>query len=254
MISRMASRQRSHRILRLDTVGSTNTVARELAERGEPEGLVVTAEEQTAGRGRMGRQWRVPRGTSLQLSLLLRPPLAPEHAPRLTIMAGLAVARTLERAYGLGCALKWPNDVLLNGKKVAGILSEASMQGDALAFVILGIGVNLNYAMNEFPEFVPFATTVQDALGHPVDRTELETGLLDELTAYYDRVRAGDSLRGEYRARLEMLGRDIRVAVGGEILQGVARDVDDDGSLLLEQGDAMVKLMAGDVTILKEGI
>jgi BirA family biotin operon repressor/biotin-[acetyl-CoA-carboxylase] ligase len=238
-------------ILRHEQVDSTNTLAQDYAERGEPEGLVVTAEEQLSGRGRMGRKWVVPRATSLQLSILLRPPLEPRHASRLVPMAGLALARALEREYNVRPALKWPNDVLLDGKKVAGILAESSIRGDTLVYVVLGVGVNVNYTMRAFPEFAPFATTLQDVLGHAVERSSLERVLLAELDSYYARICRGESLLEEYRARLEMLGQPIRVTSHGEILEGIARDIDADGALILDVGDTQVKLVAGDVTILK---
>jgi len=238
-------------ILRYVQVESTNDLAREHAERGEPEGLVIAAQEQSAGRGRMGRKWIAPRDTSLQLSILLRPPLAPQHAPRVTMMAALALVKTLERALNVQPTLKWSNDVLLNGKKVAGILTESSVQGDALDSIVLGIGLNVNYTMRVYPELAPFATTLQDVMGHEVERTQLEQTLLVELDRYYARVGRGETLVDEYRAYLAMLGQRVRVARHADILEGIAADVDDDGALILQQDDVRVKLYAGDVTILK---
>lgn len=238
------------KLLRFEQVESTNDLVREYAERGEPEGLVITAEEQIAGRGRMGRKWVVPRGTSLQFSILLRPPLTPKHAARLMPMAALAIARTLESELELHPTLKWPNDVMLNGKKVAGILTELSVNGEQLQYVIMGIGLNGNYTMRAYPDLEPLATTLQDVVGHEIDRADLERALLAELDGYYARLCRGEVLIDEYRARLTMLGRSIRVATHGKILQGVACDVDDDGALILLQSDTRVKLFAGDVTIL----
>lgn len=244
-------------MLRYAQIDSTNTLARAFAERGDREGLVVAAQEQTAGRGRLGRKWVVPPNTSLQFSVLLRPPLPPQHAARLMPMASLAVARTLSGTFKLEPQLKWPNDVLVAAdhrvyKKVCGILTESSMQGDALHYVILGIGLNVNYTMSVFPELVPFATTVQDAVGHPVDRTALEQALFAELDVQYRRVCRGESLRDEYRAQLGMLGRVIRVADQDKILEGLATDVDEDGALILLQGEKEIKVFAGQVTILKD--
>lgn len=238
-------------ILRYDQVASTNDLAREFAARGEAEGLVITAQEQLAGRGRMGRQWIVPRGTSLQFSILLRPPLAPQHATRLMPMAALAIARTLEHEFNVLPTLKWPNDILLDGKKVCGILMESSIVGEKLAYVSLGIGLNVNYTMRDYPELAPFATTLQDVLGQEIDRSNLECALLAELDAYFARVCGGESLTDEYRTRLGTLGQFIRVASDDTILQGVAENVDDDGALILNQNGARVKLYAGDVTIIK---
>lgn len=244
-------------ILRFGQVTSTNTLLRDYAERGEPEGLVIAADEQTAGRGRLGRRWIVPRATSLQFSVLLRPPLSPQNAARLLPMAALAVARTLEQELRLETQLKWPNDVLVadskrSFKKVCGILIESSVQDDALRYAILGIGLNVNYTMSDYPELASLAITVQDAVGHPVDRDALQAALLDELDHRYRRVCRGESLQEEYRARLTMLGQRVRVARGDQILEGIASDVDADGALILTQGDARLTIFAGDVTILKE--
>ncbi len=246
-----------HSILRYDTVDSTNTLAREFAGNGEPEGLVLTAEEQTAGRGRMGRKWIVPRGTSLQLSILLRPNLSLANISRLMPMAALALANTLEQQLGLKPVLKWPNDLLLRDrdetlKKVAGVLIESGVQDEKVDYVILGIGLNVNYTMRDYPDLAAFATTLQDIVGQPLDRARLEQDLLAQLNLYYARIQAGESLRDEYKKRLGMLGQVIRVASEGKILQGVAQDVDEEGALILAQGTDRVRLFAGEVTILKE--
>lgn len=237
--------------MRYAQVESTNTLAREQAEQGQAEGLVITAEEQLAGRGRMGRKWTVPRGTSLQCSVLLRPPLAPQHATRITPMAALAVAAMLEHELHLQPALKWPNDVLLDGKKVCGILTEAGLLGDSVSYVILGIGLNINYAMRDYPELAPRATTLQDVLGHASDISQIERALFAELNYYYARLVSGESLVNEFRARLDMLGQPIQVANQDKIMQGIAEDIDEDGALILRQGDATVRLFAGDVTVVK---
>ena len=237
---------------RYEVVESTNDLARAQAERGKAEGLVITAEEQAAGRGRMGRKWIVPRGTSLQLSVLLRPPLAPTAAARVVRMAALAVVETLADFLQLSPRLKWPNDVLLNGRKCAGILLESSLRGDELEYVVLGIGINVNYAMRDFPELAPFATTLQDAVGHAIDRSALERALLMQLDAQYRKLLYGKDFVQEYRARLDMLGQPIRVATRDGVLEGIAQNVADDGALVLARDGVLINLYAGDVTILKQ--
>lgn len=243
--------------MRYEQVESTNTLARECAEQGEPEGLIITAEEQLAGRGRFGRKWSVPRGTSLQFSIILRPPLAPQYAWRVMPMAALAIATTLEQELSIPSILKWSNDVLVTDatgvrKKVSGILTESSVQGDSLAYVILGIGLNVNYTMRDYPELAPNATTIQDFLGHLVDRANLETALFARLDHYYSRIRHGETLMDEYRTHLGTLGQQIRVANHDTILEGIAYSIDEDGALILRQEHGDVKLYAGDVTILKD--
>lgn len=240
-----------HRIERHIQVASTNDLVHAAAHAGEVEGLVITAEEQLAGRGRLGRQWVVPRDTSLQMSILLRPPVPPAAAARVVRMAALAVANTLEQHLHLAPEIKWPNDILLNGRKCSGILLESSIHGDVLEYIILGIGLNVNYSMNDYPDLAPWATTLQDELGYTIDRAALEHALLAELNHQYTELLYGDDLIDEYRVRLHMLGRTIRVATPSGVLQGTAADVTDDGALLLEHDGTHVKLYAGDVTILK---
>jgi BirA family biotin operon repressor/biotin-[acetyl-CoA-carboxylase] ligase len=240
------------RIERHAVVESTNDIVRAAAQRGEPEGFVVTAEEQLAGRGRFGRKWIVPRGTSLQISVLLRPPLAPSATARVVRMAALALCETLVNHLQLAPTLKWPNDVYLNGRKVAGILLESSIRGDAVEYVILGIGLNVNYTMRVYPELAPYATTLQDVLGHEIDRSPLEDALLNALNTQYRALLFGDDLLDEYRARLDMLGKPIQVATPGGTVRGIAQAVTDDGALVISTDKANISVYAGDVTVLKE--
>jgi BirA family biotin operon repressor/biotin-[acetyl-CoA-carboxylase] ligase len=240
-------------IQRYETVQSTNDLIRALAERGEPEGIVVAADEQLAGRGRLGRQWIVPCGTSLQMSILLRPDLDIRFAHRITQMAALAVAQTLTQEFALQPVLKWPNDVLLLGRKVSGILTETSLRGEIPDYIILGIGVNGNYAMRDYPELVHTATTLQDVLGRTVDRGALERALLAELERQYARVRGGAILVDEYRAHLGMLGQPVRVTTANGIVEGIAQEVADDGALVVVTATSTVRLFAGDVTLSRAG-
>ncbi len=239
-------------IIRYGQVQSTNDLARTQGQTGAPEGLVVMAEEQVAGRGRLGRQWLAPRGSSLQFSVLLRPDLPPSLAFRLTQMAALAVSDALRQELGLAPALKWPNDVLLNYKKCAGILIETALEGDALSFAVLGIGLNVNFSMGDLPELAPFATTVADALGHPVDRDALARALFAQLDDYYARLKAGADFYSEWRSRLVTLGHIVRIATPDGIKEGIAEQVAPDGALLLRQGAKLIPFYAGDVTILKD--
>ncbi len=249
------------KILRFGRVTSTNDLAREFADAGEPEGLVITAEEQTGGRGRMGRKWIAPPRTSIQMSLVLRPPLAASELHSITQMAALAVAQTLREIVGavreppLHVALKWPNDVLLSGKKCAGILVETSIERDELAYAILGIGLNVNFSMRDIPELAPHATTLADELRHSVDRISLEGALLENLDAYYLRLCAGEGERAEifqeWRAQLITLGCAVRVAAPDGMYEGVAADVSADGALLLRREGELKKFYAGDVTIVR---
>lgn len=242
-------------------VTSTNDLAREKAELGEEEGLVISADEQTAGRGRLGRSWIAPPGTSIQLSVLLRPRLSPRSAHGITQMAALAIANTLREIAEANpinifpvVSLKWPNDVLLNGMKCAGILVETRVENETLVFAILGIGINVNFAMRIYPELSGFATTLSDVFGKQIDRSALRNSLLDNLDAYYRRLVNSESgpsdILKEWRAELGTLGQTVRVLTQTGIEVGIAEDVDIDGALLLRQADKMITLYSGDVTIL----
>lgn len=253
------------RIIHYEQVTSTNDLAREWAELGEAEGLVVTAEGQSSGRGRLGRGWNVPPRSSIQLSVLLRPPLHPSQATSTMQLAAIAVGSTLREFVGkAACSpsptvrLKWPNDVLLNEKKCAGILVETGVEGDTLAYAIVGIGINVNFSMREYPALAPFATTLADELGHPVERDALEDDLLARLDASYARLRQGEEGRlavfEEWRNGLSTLGCPVRVATQRGIEQGIAENVSPDGALLLRRDRDLIKLYSGDVTVLKEPI
>lgn len=250
------------KVIRYATVTSTNDLARRRAEDGEAEGLVICAEEQTAGRGRFGRSWVAPPHASLQLSVLLRPPLPPVAAPSIMQMTALATAAALrETIQSAGTTfppqidLKWPNDVLLNNRKCAGILVETAVEDETLAFVVLGIGINVNHSMRDFPQLAGFATTIADELGHTVDRDALQAGLLTRLDEYYGELLAGkqgrEAIFEEWRARLVMLGNPVRINTPNGIEDGIAVDVEADGALLFRRRDELVRFYSGDVTLLK---
>jgi BirA family transcriptional regulator, biotin operon repressor / biotin---[acetyl-CoA-carboxylase] ligase len=249
-------------ILHYDEVTSTNDLARARAEEGEAEGLVISAERQTAGRGRMGRSWTVPPRSSIQISVLLRPALPPLSASGIVQMACLAAGAALREAAAQAerdrpgiVALKWPNDVLLNGKKCAGILVETSVENERLKYVIVGLGINVNYTMQEYPSLAGFATTLADELGHVVDRTALLDSLLNKLDDYYYRFcsgKAGEALVfHEWRSQMATLGQTVQIATPSGIEEGIAIDVGEDGALLLRRQNDLIKIYSGDVTVLK---
>jgi BirA family biotin operon repressor/biotin-[acetyl-CoA-carboxylase] ligase len=228
-------------------LGSTQDLARELARAGAPEGTVVLASRQTAGRGRLGRSFISPRG-GLYFTVILRPAL--EHLRPLPIIAALAVARGLEQVAGLRTALKWPNDVLVGGHKICGILLESDLTGQAVNYVLLGIGINVNADMSAYPEIAAIATSAAAEAGRPVSREALAAAVLNELEELYLAVQAGQPVQDEWRARLETLGRQVRVTSGQAVEEGLAEDVDGDGSLILRRPDgSRVTIVAGDVTL-----
>jgi len=230
------------------TVGSTMDLARDAAHHGAAEGTVALADEQTAGRGRLGRSWITPRASNLTFTVVLRPP---RHVLRqVAMLAPLAVALAVEEATGVRTAIKWPNDVHASGRKLAGVLIETESDGSGEAIVLAGIGLNVNFDPREYAEIRDIATSLSVETGHPVDREPLLATVMLHFERLYDEAKAGGSLRDRWRERLAMLGQAVKVAAPGRTIEGTAEDVDDDGSLLVRtaSGD-VVAIEAGDVTL-----
>jgi BirA family biotin operon repressor/biotin-[acetyl-CoA-carboxylase] ligase len=231
---------------------STNRQAYLLGEAGVGEGLVVIADRQTAGKGRMGRTWTSPAGVNLYLSVLLRPPLPPQAATQLTFVSSLAVSRAIAAISGLAPSHKWPNDVLIGGSKVAGLLNELSAEGDRIRFVVLGIGVNLNMTADQFPADLRMpATSLLLAGGVPVARAAFARELLRQLDALYaDLLQRGPApLLAAWEERCDLIGKPVAVDEGrsGEVY-GVVAGIDRDGALLLTVADGSTeRILAGDV-------
>lgn len=242
------------RIVCLPETGSTNQDAFRLAEEGAVEGTVVLADRQTAGKGRLGRQWASPGGVNLYLSVVLRPELPPYEAPQLTFLSAVAVARAIEDETGLKPAIKWPNDLLLGGHKIAGLLNEMNAETDRIGFVILGIGVNLNMAADQFPaDLRTPATSLKLALGRPVERNRFAARLLAALDDEYARFRRAGfgPVREAWSQRCNAYGRQVSVEVAGKLLVGDFSGIDHDGALLVGRLDGRCeRVMSGDVTVL----
>ncbi len=242
------------RVICYARVGSTSDIAKQLADEGEPEGTVVLTDEQTAGRGRLGRSWIAPAHSSILMSLILRPVLPLPQLARVTMAVGLGAAAALESETRLSVKLKWPNDILVNGKKCAGILAEAEMTGEKLRHVVVGVGVNVNFAADDLigisSPALAAVTTLADALGRPVPRVPLVRALLRGIDAYYARLRAGEDLHAEWAERLATLHRHVIAQTPWGEETGLAQAVDPDGALLLTRADgSQVRLIAGDVTL-----
>jgi BirA family biotin operon repressor/biotin-[acetyl-CoA-carboxylase] ligase len=240
------------RLVCLPVTGSTNDDAARAARGGEPEGTVVIADAQTAGRGRLGRSWVSVRGLNLCLSVVLRPRIVPAAAPQLSLVAGLAVAAAME-SEGLQPLIKWPNDVLLAGRKACGILTELEAEADRVGFVIVGIGVNVNGTLAQLPtELHDKATSMYLALGRRVDRARFAARLLDELESRFERFLAGGFavLADEWNRRSALTGRAVTVSgAATEAVSGTCAGIDADGALLLHRDGGPVRVLAGDVTI-----
>jgi BirA family transcriptional regulator, biotin operon repressor / biotin---[acetyl-CoA-carboxylase] ligase len=236
--------ERTHEVRWFDSLDSTNRYLLDEARRGAPEGLVAVADVQTAGRGRRGREWVAPPGASLLVSVLLRPALAPEQTPLVTMACGVAMADAVARVAGFAPALKWPNDLVVGDRKLVGILAERD--GDA---VVVGVGVNVEW--QAFPaELAETATACNLEAGHSVDRRELLDAFLAELDARYADL---DATVGEYRARLATLGRRVRVEGPDGDLVGRAVGIGAAGQLRVEvDGGDVLEVHVGDVVHLRD--
>jgi BirA family biotin operon repressor/biotin-[acetyl-CoA-carboxylase] ligase len=240
-----------------ETVESTNTVLKDLASRGEPAGTLVLAEYQSAGKGRHGRKWHVPPGSSLLFSLLFRPHWPPEQAQWLMMIAGLATAETLRSATGLNVKLKWPNDVVIGGRhpwrKCCGILLETEFENNILTSAVLGIGINVNIPESELTDLARFATSLQAELGAHVPRIPLLTQLLLALEQYYEKLEMGKSPREKWKSMLVNIGQPVHAQVIGldQPIGGIAVDVDDWGRMIIrDSAGNKHSIAAGDVSLI----
>lgn len=234
-------------LLYFASVTSTNDIARQQALGKSPEGTAVIAERQTSGRGRLKREWVSPEG-NIAVTVVLYPDR--KNLYFLTMLAALAVQRGIEKTTGVKCQLKWPNDVLVNGKKVCGILLESKASVESVDYALVGIGINVNMKIADHPEIAAIATSLAMETGSEVSRTELLRNLFIEMEKLYLRLRAGESILAEWRDQLVTLGKKVFVRSGDEAFEGTAESVADDGSLLLRCADGkLLKFNAGDVTL-----
>jgi BirA family biotin operon repressor/biotin-[acetyl-CoA-carboxylase] ligase len=232
---------------------STNALAFKLAEEGAVEGTVVIADAQRRGKGRIGREWESPPGVNLYCSIILRPPIPPVAAFQITFLSAIAVARSVSRCALLEPSIKWPNDILVNGGKVAGLLNEMSAETEKVNFIVLGIGVNLNMRRDQFPQNLrhPASSLLLEG-GVEINRTGFIRDLLMNLDALYDGyLRDGYApIRDEWLAMSRMAGRRVRVTDYNRSTEGMVRGIDDNGALILEcAGGGMERVLTGDVMI-----
>jgi BirA family biotin operon repressor/biotin-[acetyl-CoA-carboxylase] ligase len=243
------------RLLCLPETISTNTTAFRLAEDGAVEGTVIIADAQNGGKGRMGRVWLSPPGINLYCSVVLRPSIKPYQAPQLTFLSAVAVARAIELTTALKPEIKWPNDVQINGRKVAGLLNEMSAETDGINFVILGIGVNLNMTAAQFTDDLRApATSLLLEQGRAVNRAQFSATMLNELGRLYDDflVHGFEPVRDEWQQRCNAHGREVSVSDGGaEIMRGAFDGIDGDGAMLVRLPDGTVeRILSGDVRVI----
>lgn len=236
----------ARRIHWLDTASSTNDVAARLADLGAVEGTVVVADAQTAGRGRLGRVWFSPPGAGLYVSVILRGFAEPAL---LTLASGVALAEGVQASTGLPAAIKWPNDLLVGRRKLAGILAEAAAQGGALQFIVLGFGVNLRQAAYP-PDLADRVTSIEAEVNRPVDRALILAEVLASIAERCADLRQGkfDAILSAWRQRAASLrGAAVEWDSSGGVIRGRAQDIDDSGALLVQVGGRIERLVAGEV-------
>lgn len=250
--SMFCTRWIGNRLEYFDEVDSTNIRARKLAEEGAPHGTLVVADSQTAGKGRRGRSWTSPKGFGIWMSLVLRPPIRPVEASMLTLVAGMAVVKGIRRTTDLNAMIKWPNDVVLSGKKICGILTEMSTEEENIRYVITGIGINVN--MCSFPDEIgEKATSLKKELGKEVKRSYVIAAVAEAFEEYYEiflRTCDMSGLIDEYHKALVNLEKQVTVLKPQDQYQGKALGIDCEGSLLVEREDGVVEaVISGEVSV-----
>ncbi len=224
------------RIICLDTTESTNLRVRQLAEEGAPEGTVVLADCQTGGKGRLGRSWVSPGGVNFYASVLLRPAISPRESSQITFITSLAAVKALRESYNVEAEVKWPNDVLLNGRKLGGVLNELCTSLRQINYLVLGLGVNLNMTRDQLPERELFpATSVMLEKGEEVSRTRFARNYFRWLDRFYlQYLEEGFSgIREEWESYCGMVGCRVELDTGDKMLEGLVVGIDEEGALIL---------------------
>jgi BirA family biotin operon repressor/biotin-[acetyl-CoA-carboxylase] ligase len=245
-----------HKLYYFPEIGSTNDEAYRLGIAGAEEGTVVIAGSQTKGRGRMQRIWHSPAGANIYTSIILRPRIKPARAPQISLAAGVAVAELLEKYCPGEVELKWPNDVLVNGRKICGILAQMKTAADEVDFVVVGIGINVNIKQNKFPaDLCDIATSLAIAAGRDFSRDELIISLYENMAKWYKKLLPDGftAVKEKWLTLAPMIGQNVQVMFLGDKVKGKALGLDEDGSLIiLTLKNEKLKISAGDASIIKE--
>ncbi len=239
------------RIHSYESTDSTNDIALRLAESGSPEGTAVFSEGQSKGRGRLGREWSSPKGKGIYLSFILRPKISPTHASKITLMSAIAVAMAIRKVTDLTALIKWPNDIMVNGHKVCGILTEMSAEVNTVKYVVIGIGINVNTDKEHLPKG---AASLKSELGDAVSRVELTRELLRETERQYNlfREKGFEHIVTEWRNLSYMLGERVKVICQNKKIEGYAVDLDLNGALVIRLDSGFTeKVTAGDVVMVR---
>ena len=228
--------EREAKIQYFSKVTSTMDIARDLARKGSPDFTVVIAECQTEGRGRLKRVWHSSLG-GLYFTIILRPQISPVLSPRINFAASLALVRTLRKLFGFDAMVKWPNDVLADGKKVSGMLSEMEAEGDMVTFINIGLGINVN---NDAEKKEPGAISIKNITGKQVSRKKLLAEFLDEFESIVN-ANTLENVISMWKKCTATIGRQVKIVTSREITQGLATDVDGNGALILKLADGSIK-------------
>jgi BirA family biotin operon repressor/biotin-[acetyl-CoA-carboxylase] ligase len=249
----LSTRTIGKKLFIFESIDSTNACGKTLAESGLPEGTVVVADYQTSGKGRMGRSWFSAPGQNLLVSIIFRPPFPKESSGILTFFCAVFTARALEKAMGTSVECKWPNDILLGGKKCCGILLENSFLREKIDFAVAGIGINVNQ-LDFANEFRDRSTSLSKEMGKEFDRTTLLQLLLREADRLLPLLHQGatSTIMEEWHSRCGMFGKSVTVSNGSDTFSGTARHLTSDGGLVLETTNGLSTFYAGDVTVIRE--
>lgn len=238
-------------LISFESIESTMDEAFRLGMEGLAEGAVICAETQTKGRGRLGRSWISPKGKGLYFSLILRPQLSPTQMSQLTLMAAVALAEAIGEQTKVDVKIKWPNDLLVDGKKIAGILTELRAESDQMKFVVLGVGINVNSTASQL---IDTATSLKIEQGQTIDRVQLFQHILLSLEQWYKVIHQGhfDKVLSRWKTLSATLNQRVKVADVAGSIEGMAINIDDDGALLVKKDNGqVVRKLAGDVTLLR---
>ncbi|MBS6196474.1 MAG: biotin--[acetyl-CoA-carboxylase] ligase [Clostridiales bacterium] len=250
--SRLTTRWAGRQVCFLEEVDSTNTHAKRLAEAGAASGMLVVTDTQTRGKGRRGRTWESPKASAIYMSLLMRPEIRPDRASMLTLVMGLSVAQAIKNVLDLDTSIKWPNDIVLDKKKLVGILTEMNAQMDYIEYLVIGVGINANISYFP-PELQDKATSLQLYLGHPVNRAELIAETMKTFEKNYEIFEKTQDLSGLVEAYGQVSandGQQVRVLEPGNEYTGIARGINEKGELLVEREDGTISAVyAGEVSV-----
>ncbi len=238
----------------LEEVDSTNLYAKRIAESDFEDGMIIIAEEQLKGKGRIGRVWASPKGKGIWMTIMLKPKINPADAAKITLLAACAVCRAIEEISGVYAKIKWPNDIVLNGKKLCGILTEMSAELDEINYLIVGIGVNANIDLGDFPkELQATATSIKIEKGSSVVRKELTAAIINNFENYYKTFLEKGSIKeyiNEYKEKSAVLGNEVIVTSSSLEQRGTVVDISEEGQLLLKVEDGSIKeIISGEVSV-----